>query len=79
MSAPPITRTRLAKIRAIQPGQSIVVHGKADVVCVAAHRALGRGNYQVRQLARAGGPWCRVWHLSDEQRQLKPVNVGSEP
>jgi hypothetical protein len=80
MTAPPLTRTRAARLRALAPGQETVVRGTADQVCVAAHKALGRGNYQVRELP--DGRRCRVWHLTEEQRRLKQPttndNLGSE-
>lgn len=81
MSAPPRMRTRIAKLRALEPGKSVDVRGTANSVAVAAHRALGAGCYQVRTLQRQdGSKWCRVWHLAEDQRKAVAVSItqGSE-
>ena len=68
MSTPPMLRTRIARLRALKPGDDMVVSGKMPAVSASANKALGAGNYQVRTLS---GNRCRVWHLSDEQKQQR--------
>ena len=58
--APRIGPSRSSVIRALQPGESIVVRGRRSVVSPTSYRVLGKGCYRVEQVSATH---CRVWRI----------------